>query len=86
MSNVTPEKLASIEKLHAGYDGRDMPLVMTYIPELVAEVRRLWAVRDMAREVANSATLQGYGINNVPSDAIEVLRDALAAYDQEAGK
>jgi hypothetical protein len=64
---MTPERLDYLANLYAGHSPAT---------ELVAEIRRLWTVRDAARE-----TLPLWGTGHLTT-----LRDALAAYDAAADR
>jgi hypothetical protein len=90
---VTESTLAAIEKLHAAWEG-NVPLSATAIPDLIAEIRRLWKVRDAAErlgEFLHIGPLEDVHAAldpDIPSDvgwaygiteAISTLEQALAA-------
>jgi hypothetical protein len=74
---VTPERLDYLANLYAGH---------TPATELVAEIRRLWKVRDAARKMMDEEQphpCPDYALRAMYRDQ---LRDALAAYDAAADR
>jgi hypothetical protein len=79
---VTESTLAAIEKLHAAWEG-NVPLSATAIPDLIAEIRRLWKVRDAAQVVVDEAHWVDDGYGGKARDTSRIGQFAILTLDYE---